>query len=235
MKDLKKHLIFIAFILLLFLISKVFSQEQLQNNDANKIVLEQIQTLSFELQNFYHLHAGLVTSIFCISFFIVTILYIPFTGSIYVLFAGALFGFYKGTVLFSFLVSLSYTTSFLISRHILYKFIHKKLGKNGKLLIHGFEKDGVAYLLSIRFAGIIPGVIVNTAMGLTKVTVPQFYTTTQIGTLPHILAMVYAGSQITQIKDMNSLVPENFLIIILCLSILPIIFKIIAQFILKNP
>lgn len=234
MKDIKKHLIFIGFVLVLFLISKLISQGQFQNNDANKLILQQIQSFSFELKNLYNLNPIFITTLFCLSFFIVTILYIPFTGSLYVLFAGAIFGFYKGLILFSFLVSFSYTASFLISKYLLYNFIQKKIGKRGKKIISEFEKNGVAYLLSIRFAGVVPGVVVNTIMGVTKVGLPEFYLTTQIGTLPHVLTMVYAGSQILHIADFNSLVPDNFFFIIFVLSLLPILFKILVELALKG-
>ena len=226
-KDLKKHLVFMAFLLILFLLSKLLSQEQFQNNETNRLILQQIQNLSFELKNLYSLNPIFVTVIFCFSFFIVTILYIPFTGSAYVIFAGALFGFSKGALLFSFLVSISYTASFLISKHFLHDVIRKRIGKRGKTVIKGFEQDGTVYLLSLRFAGIVPAVVVNTVMGITEVSLRQFYITTQIGTLPHVLVMIYAGSQIINITDINTLVPDKFFLLILILSILPILFKII--------
>jgi len=231
-KDLKKYLIFIAFLLILFFIDKLFSHNQHQNNEANTLILQQIQNLSFELKNFSHSNPFLITSVFCLSFLLVTILYIPFTGSIFVLFAGALFGFYKGVVLFSFLVSIGYTLSYLISKHFLSHFIQKRIGKRGGSIVAGFEQDGFAYLLSLRFAGIIPAVVINTAMGITKISLPQFYLTTQIGTLPHVIVMIYAGSQIIHMKNINSVVPSNFLLLTIVLSILPILFKLMAELIL---
>jgi uncharacterized membrane protein YdjX (TVP38/TMEM64 family) len=226
-KDLKKHLIFVTFLLILFALSKLLTQLGPQNNEVNNLVLQQIQNLSLDLKNFYNLNPVLVTSIFCISFFVATLLYIPFTGSTYVLFAGALFGFYKGAILFSFLVSISYTVSFLISRHFLHDFIRKRMGKRGQAVIHGFEQDGATYLLSLRFAGIIPAVLINAVMGITEVSLRKFYITTQIGTLPHVIVMTYTGSQIVHLTDINGLVPNKFFLLILILSMLPILFKII--------
>lgn len=84
MKDLKKHLIFVAFLLILFVISKLLSQGQLQNNETNTLVLQQIQNLCGEFQNLYNLSPVLLTTVFSLSFFIVTILYIPFTGRFFI-------------------------------------------------------------------------------------------------------------------------------------------------------
>lgn len=233
MKDIKKHFFFIAFLLICFLFSKLLSQEQLQNNDTNRLILQQIQSLSFELKNLYSLNPILIILLFCFSFFIVTILYIPFTGSVYVLFAGVLFGFWKGVIIFSFLVSISYTASFLISRHFFHDSIRKKLNTGGKLIVKKFEQDGVLYLLSLRLAGVVPAVVVNTAMGVTNVTATQFYMTSQIGTLPHVVAMVYAGSHIISITNVNTLVPEQFFLFILVLSFMPLALKILVEFISK--
>ncbi len=220
--------------LALFLISKILSLEQFQNDEGNKLVLQQVQGLSFELKTLFSLHPMLMTIVFCFSFFIVTILYLPFTGVIYALFAGALFGFYTGVVLFSFLVSISYTASYLISKHFFYNFIRSHMGKRGRSIIAEFEKDGVVYLLSLRLTGVVPGVLFNAVMGITRVSVAKFYITTQIGTLPHVITVVYAGSQLLNIVDINSLVSNNFFILIILLSLMPIAVKIMVQQILKG-
>jgi uncharacterized membrane protein YdjX (TVP38/TMEM64 family) len=230
MKDIKKHLYFVCFLIVLFILSKFLSSQQIQNNDANILVLQKIQIFSEQLQNMYRFNPILSTFIFCILFFIVTILYIPFSGTIFVLFAGAMFGFVKGVIIFSFLVSISYTASFLISKYFVHNYIRSKLGKRGKTIVEGFEKDGVAYLLSLRFSGIIPAVFVNTAMAITNVTLKQFYITAQIGTFPHVLIMIYAGSKIFQIVNMNMLVPSEFFLLIVILSFLPILTKIGVDF-----
>ena len=231
MKDLKKHLIFVAFLLALFIISQFMSQGQ-QDNETNRLMLNQIQNFSLQLKTLYSNHSIITTLVFILSFLLVTILYIPFTGSIYVIFAGALFGFPKGVFVFSFLVSISYTTSFLISRHFFHDLIRKKLGARGESIIQGFEQDGAVYLLSTRFSGIIPAVIVNPIIGITNVSVTKFYITTQIGTLPHVLVGVYAGNKIMEITNMKSIVPAKFLLVIIILALLPVVLKILSDLIL---
>ena len=229
MKDLKKHLTFIAFLLGLFLLSKILTLEQFQNNESNKLALEQIQGLSSQLQSFYSHNTLNITIGFCIIFFIVTLLYIPFTGSLFVLFAGALFGLTKGIILFSFLVSISYTASFLISRYFFHKTIQKRIGNIGKKIISEFERDGVIYLLSLRFSGVIPAVIVNTAMGITNVSTFKFYLTSQIGTLPHVIMMIYVGTKLSDFTNINDLMPDTFFLFCIGIALLPVIFKIIAE------
>ena len=231
LKDYKKHFIFIILLLILFFLSRYFSKEEYQNHEANKIVLQQIQSGCAHIKESLQQHPIIVPILFSLTFFIITIFYIPFTGSFFVLFAGSAFGFLKGCIFYSFLVSISYTDTFLISKHFFYDRIHKKIGKTGRVLIKSFERDGTMYLLSLRFAGMIPAVVVNTAMGLTRVKIPQFYITTQLGTLPHVAIMIYAGTQIEYIKDINHLVPDSVFICYILLAILPILAKIIFEII----
>ncbi len=118
--------------------------------------------------------------------------------------------------------------------YFLFNFIQQKIGKRGKNLIAQFEQDGIAYLLSLRLSGVIPAVIVNTVMGVTNVSIRQFYFTAQIGTLPHIIVWVYAGSKIINIININDIISDKFFLFIILISILPVAFKIIAELIAKH-
>lgn len=218
----------------MFLVSQLLSQEQLQNNEANRLLLQQLKDLALQLKFIYDTHPISLTVSFCLVFFITTIMYIPFTGSFFVLFAGLIFGLTKGIILYSFLVSISYTASFLISRHILHNFIRKRMGPRSKAVVKGFEEDGVVYLLSLRFSGVVPAVVVNTALSITDVRILPYYLTTQIGTLPHVIALIYAGSQLEQLQDINRLVPAKFFLIIFILAMMPIVLRIISDYILKK-
>ncbi len=225
----KKDLNFILFLLVLFALTRFLSQEQYQNKEANELILRQIHNMSEVLQSYYVLHPYLFPFLFGSIFFIITILYIPFTGSFFTLSAGFLFGLTKGILFISFLVSISYTTSFFISRHLFYNYIHKKIGKRGRDLICNFEKDGLTYLLSLRFAGVIPAVIVNMAMGLTKIRTYQFYLITQLGTFPHVVIMLYAGTQLATLKDINKIVPDSVFVCFIILALFPLVYKIILD------
>ena len=161
----------------------------------------------------------------CWLFFILTIAYIPFIGPVFVLCSGALYGPILGAILFSFVVSLSYTASFLISRQLYLKY-KKNKKKNQKLqkIIHGFEKDGWLYLLSVRFAGVIPAIAVNIGMGLTSIPAWQFYIVTQIGTFPIILVYSFAGSKIESLKSLNDFISPYFLLfMIFCIFLIMLI------------
>jgi uncharacterized membrane protein YdjX (TVP38/TMEM64 family) len=235
----KKNLIFIGIILASFAISKLMLLHQSQSSDIDTALFTTLQQSISSLQSLYSEHFIVVTIIFSLSFFILTISYIPFLGAFYVLLAGALFGFLKGAILFSFVVSISYTASFLISKFIILKFMKgKKINKKFFGVINGFESDGWIYLLSVRFSGVIPAIFINIALAFTNIRTFSFYIFTHIGIFPLVLAYSYAGSKLDTIKSLNDLISPDFFIVLLILSISPIILKMLIELIvikLKKP
>jgi uncharacterized membrane protein YdjX (TVP38/TMEM64 family) len=220
-------------LLISFALSKVLSLYQPHDNTIDTMFISSIQQSISLFKVTYLEHPIMVTTLLAISFFLLTIAFIPFTGPIYVIFAGALYGFSLGSIIFSFLVSISYTASFLVSKYIFIKYIkRKKFSRKIKEVVDGFEKDGWVYLLSIRFSGVIPSLFINTGMGVTNIPTWQFYICTQIGTLPLVLVYAFAGSKIEDIKSMNDFISPYFFLLLMCLSVLPIIIKIFFEFII---
>ena len=230
----KKNIIFIGILLFTFALSKLLTFQQPAEDKIELTFINLIQQYIATVKLIYFEYPITITILFSTSFFLLTIMYVPFTGPLYVLFAGALYGFIKGTVLFSFLVSMSYTVSFVISRYIFIRYFKKKeINKKINHVIKGFEKDGWVYLLSLRFAGVVPSFILNLALGFTKIPVWQFYIITQIGTFPHILVYAFAGSKVKNLKSIDDLISPYFFLLLIFLSITPIILKIISDFILR--
>lgn len=229
----KKNIIFISVILVIFGLSSLLNLNQTQDNPTDAFIMNLIQTNVISLKVFNASFPILIPILFSIVFFILTVAYIPFIGPFFVLFSGALFGAIPGAILFSFVVSFSYTISFIISRKIYLKYRkNHKSNKKFQKIIRGFEKDGWIYLLSVRFAGVIPAIAINIGMGLTKIPAWQFYIITQIGSFPLILVYSFAGSKIENLKSMNDFVSPYFLLFMIFLSICPILIKIISDFIL---
>lgn len=227
----KKNLIFIGILIICFVFSKYFTDQQSQQILLNEMYIETFQKTIKIFQGFYTEHFLLFTFLFTVSFFLLTIFYIPFIGPFYVVAAGAIFGFIQGAILFSFMVSLSYTTSFLVTRHIFIKYFKKYfINKKTLQVIDGFEKNGWLYLLSVRFSGIIPAIFINIGMGVTKIPTWQFYTCTQIGTLPLIFVYSFAGSKTENLNNINDFISPLFFVLLMILSISPIIIKIISEY-----
>ena len=231
----KKNLIFIMFLLLIFFISYESYFQEPKDNSLDTLLIKNIQNYTEFFRSFYSEKPLIVMSVISISFLVLTILYAPFIGPFFVLLTSSLIGSIKTILLCSFIITISYTFSFIISKFIINNFIRsRKFDKKMKIVTQSFENDGWVYLLSTRFSGVIPAIVINTAMGLTKIPTWQFYLVTQIGTLPHIIIYSIAGTQILDIKSTRDLISPSFLIIMLVLSISPIILKIIGDYLLKK-
>ena len=221
----------LVFLWVLFLCCAMSAISLYQSKPMDDSVFLSIKQSINEIKTIYQTNPMLITILFCTSFFIFTLCYIPFTGSLYALFAGVLFEFYKGTILFSFLVSTAYTASFLISKHIFFTNYQKKLNSKTKNIIQGFERNGWIYLLSLRVAGVLPATLINTVMGVTSIPTWQYYLVTHLGTIPHIIAYTNTSSKMEQLKNIQDLNSQHFFLFLIVLSFFPILLKIILELI----
>ena len=64
-------------------------------------------------------------------------------------------------------------------------------------------KEGAFYLFSLRLMAVIPFLVVNLLMGLTKIKVSTYWWVSQLGMLPGTAAYVYAGSRVPSLKELN--------------------------------
>ena len=107
----KKNIIFIIIILTIFGLSSLINLSQTKDNPTDAIIMNLIQLNIETIKNLNITYPILSPILFSLLFFILTIAYIPFIGPVFVLCSGALFGPILGAILFSFVVSLSYTTT----------------------------------------------------------------------------------------------------------------------------
>lgn len=229
----KNKFIFIGIIILAYIFSRFINISTNTAEELSAFLYFQEQIL--KIKTLYIQNKIVFTLLFSSAFYVLTILFIPFIGPLFVVVAGALMGSYVATILLSFLVSISYTSSFLISRTIFIK-VHllRKFNKRFQNIVHGFEKEGWIYLLSCRLAAVIPAIAINIGMGLTRIPTKQFYLATQIGTFPIIAAYAYAGSKISEFKSFSEIISPNFLLLMLIIAIIPLLSRALSEFISKK-
>ncbi len=234
MKNLKNQFIFIIILLGLFALNKLFNYYNTANQQSTTETLEILKKTIFDIQNVYHSHPITFILSFSTLFLISIICYIPFIATFFCLVAGFVLPFLSGLIYFCLLVAFSYTCSFLISKFFLQKNIQKRMGHKAKSIQKGFEENGTIYLMSLRLSGVVPGSLLNAAMGVTNISTWRFYIASQIGILPHAIATFYMGSQISYIKDLNSLMSDKLFFVIFIISLLPLFFQTIFEKIQKN-
>ena len=122
------------------------------------------------------------------------VLFIP--ASILIFAAGALFGLVKGIFLVSIGATLGATAAFLTGRYLARDWVAKRVGADRRFsaLDEAMGKEGWRIVLLTRLAPIFPFVLLNYALGLTRVTLKEYVPATWLGILPGTSVVVYLGS-----------------------------------------
>ena len=136
---------------------------------------------------------------------------------------GAIFGFGWGLLLISFASSMGATLSFWIARFLLRDAVQQRLGERLRQINEGMEKEGIFYLLALRLMPVVPFILINLAMGLTRLPTWTFYWVSQIGMLAATAAYVNAGTQLARIQALSDVLKPSLLGSLMLLGLLPLL------------
>ena len=117
------------------------------------------------------------------------------------LLAGALFGRVLGTAVASLAYTAGVTVAFLAARSLLRDRVRKRFGRWLGPVERGVERDGAAYLLTLRLIPSLPFYLVNVLMALTPIRTRTYALVSWVGVLP--ITFLYAGVG-TELIDLES-------------------------------
>lgn len=116
-----------------------------------------------------------------------------FPVSLLMLFSGAYFGFWWGLA-FNMLGFISGAIlAFLTARHLARDTVTTLLPPSAHRALEKLGTSGWQTVAILRAVGIIPGVLVNYALGITAIPVITYIWASLIFTLPNVLIITYAG------------------------------------------
>lgn len=153
---------------------------------------------------------------------LVTALSLP-GAALMTLLGGALFGLFGGTLLASFASTLGATLAMLISRFVLRDWVQTKFSKRLVGINQGVDREGTSFLFALRLVPIFPFVLINLAMGLTKLPVRTFWWVSQLGMLPGTLIYVNAGRELGQLNSLAGILSPSLIGSFLLLGLLPLL------------
>ncbi|KAI2694390.1 FAD-dependent oxidoreductase [Pseudomonas sp. TNT3] len=159
---------------------------------------------------------------------LVTALSLP-GAALMTLLGGALFGLFGGTLLVSFASTLGATLAMLISRFMLRDWVQAKFSKRLMGINQGVEREGATYLFALRLVPVFPFVLINLAMGLTKLPVRTFWWVSQLGMLPGTLVYVNAGRELGQLNSLGGILSPSLIGAFLLLGLLPMLSRKILE------
>ncbi|MGM3387870.1 FAD-dependent oxidoreductase [Stutzerimonas stutzeri] len=185
------------------------------------LTLETIQSRSGALRDQVQAHPWWAATVFFTAYVALTVLSFPGTVVLTIL-AGALFGLLGGTLLVSFASNLGALIAMLISRFLLRDWVQRRFSKQIASINRGLERDGAFYLFSLRLIPIVPFVLLNPALGLTRVGIWTFWWTTQAGMLPGNVVYVNAGLQLSRIREISDILSPSMIGTLVLLAVFPL-------------
>ena len=162
-------------------------------------------------------------------------LYVGVTGlslpgaTVLTLAAGALFGWWWGTLLVSFASTLGATLACVIARYLFRERAARFLGSTLATINAGLARDGGFYLLSLRLVPVIPFFMINLALGLTTLPLRVFYVVSQLGMFPATVIFVNAGTHLGQIRTMRDILSPQLVTSLCLLGVLPLLTRPLLQ------
>lgn len=138
--------------------------------------------------------------VFVLGYTVATVAFIP--GSLLTLAGGAIFGLAEGTALVFVGASLGATAAFLASRYLVRGAIEKRVAAEPRFaaIDRAVGREGFKIVLLLRLTPVVPFVLLNYALGLTRVRLGD-YVRAFIGMLPATLLYVYYGKVVGDVAE----------------------------------
>jgi uncharacterized membrane protein YdjX (TVP38/TMEM64 family) len=217
---LNKKLLLMVFIVVVFSI--------LYFDLLNFLTLEKVKGSIDEIKLWRNESPLKVIAGFSLLYIVITALSLP-GAALFSLSASALFGLAEGIVIAIFSSSIGALLAFLISRYMFREIIKKRFPEQLNTIDNGIKRQGSFYLFSLRLVPVIPFFLVNMLMGVTAVRSWTFYWVSVIGMSAVTATYVNAGTQLSKIESISSILSLEMILSLSLLGLLPFIIKIVFK------
>jgi len=223
--------------------SFVLSLREMNTRDANKIAvgiliiafvvvfkvfnlghfltLSHIKASQESFTVLYASHRAVVIAAYATIYILVTSLSLP-GAVVMTLAAGAIFGFWLGTLVVSVASSIGATIACGISRFLFRGWVQVKFGDKFLTVKRGIEKEGAFYVFALRLIPIFPFFAINLIMGLSNMPLFRFYWVSQCGMLPGTMIYVNAGKELARIESVSGILSPSLIASLVLLGLCPI-------------
>ena len=184
-----------------------------------------LEQLKASQDSFVRLHAEqpiMVAAVYFLIYVVATALSFP-GATIITLAGGAVFGLWWGLLIVSFASSIGATLAFLASRFVLREAVASRFGQRLADINAGVDKAGAFYLFSLRMMPVVPFVLINLLMGLTRMKTWTYYWVSQIGMLAGTAVYVNAGTQLAQVDSLRGILSPALLGSFVLLGLFPLL------------
>lgn len=137
--------------------------------------------------------------------------------------AGALFGLVWGVLLVSFASTIGASIAMLVSRLLLRDWVQDRFAAQLASVNEGVARDGRFYLFGLRMVPLFPFFVINLVMGLSRLSLWQFYWVSQVGMLAGTVVFVFAGTQLAEVRSLGDVLSPGLIVALSLLGAFPLL------------
>ncbi|MBU1934825.1 VTT domain-containing protein [Patescibacteria group bacterium] len=172
-----------------------------------------------------------------LMFFVVSALFVnspvPLAAALELI-GGYLFGFFYGTIFNVIAMIMGSIAGYVIANSLLRDFIETHFSKSIQTIKNKISKDGLFYLMALRFAMAVPYFLINYSGGIARMKFWKFLVSSAIGVIPASIIYAYGGSVIREIGTLDELFQPKVILIIIVLVFFALMPSCIRLFRKKN-
>jgi uncharacterized membrane protein YdjX (TVP38/TMEM64 family) len=189
-----------------------------------KLSLDYLKSSQTQLAIEYTERPMLVLGLFAGVYVLATALSLP-GAAVLTLGAGAVFGFWIGTILVSFASTLGATLACLGSRFLLRDWVQNKFRAQITPVNDGIANEGAFYLFTLRLIPVFPFFVINLILGITSMPIATFFWVSQVGMLAGTMVYVNAGKELSKIESLAGILSPNLILSFAVLGLFPLVAK----------
>ncbi len=143
------------------------------------------------IQVWVEAQGALAPVVFMVAYALSSVAFIP--GTVMSLAGGALFGVFWGSVYNVTAATVGSTLSFLLARYLFADAVRRRAGGILQRLLEGVEREGWRFVAFVRLVPLFPFILLNYALGLTRIPLAHFVVASFICMIPGGVAYTYLG------------------------------------------
>ncbi len=185
------------------------------------LTLEYLQSQHARIKAYHMAHPGVTALTFSLIYIVTAGLSLP-GSTLLLLFAGAIFGLFWGTVLVMVASIIAATLEFLAARYFLRDAILSRFSYNVLTLNTCIKEEGAYYLFALRLIPFAPFLVMNLVMGLTPINTLTYIVVSLLGLLAGTVVCVNVGTALSKLDSLSGLLSPGLIASFIAFGFFPL-------------
>lgn len=186
---------------------------------SDVVTLAELKARRLELIAMIAAHPVAFTSLFILAFGVIAS-FAPGAAVLKVA-AGALFGLWGGFAVSLVATLMAATLGFVVARYLARHWVERRFHERVAIINRGVKREGVVFLLALRFNPLIPFFLINFGLGMTRMRLWVFVATSFFGLIPASFVYANAGIELARIETPSDILTVRLIGSLILLSLMP--------------